>query len=158
MFGRPSPAQVPSFAAQPLPPQIASAQQPGSSRAAVATPALSPPTTNATSPIHVCTNPSFMRTILRTYNAVVAFFTSASCGPCRMIAPVFESLAEAKAGGRTNKIAFVKVDLDVGMNGAVAREHGTRVTPTFIFFLNGQKVCWPVFYEIKSLHGRVTGS
>jgi hypothetical protein len=56
-----------------------------------------------------------------------------------MIEPVFEDLAMSK--GRANGgVAFVKIDLSVGMSSAAASEHGVRVTPTFIFFLDGKKV------------------
>ena len=57
-----------------------------------------------------------------------------------MIEPVFQELAGAKAnnGGR---IAFTKIDLAVGMGNSVAAEYGVRVTPTFLFFLDGKKVC-----------------
>ena len=64
-------------------------------------------------------------------------FTFATCAPCRMIEPVFEELARAKGAPR---VAFVKVDLAVGMGSMVAREHGVTATPTFGFFLDGKKV------------------
>ena len=56
-----------------------------------------------------------------------------------MIEPVFEELARAKAKGQ--QVAFVRVDLGVGMGSAVAREYGVAATPTFGFFLDGTKVC-----------------
>jgi hypothetical protein len=55
-----------------------------------------------------------------------------------MIAPVFEELATAKS---RSGVAFTKVDLAVGMGSSVASEWGVRVTPTFLFFLDGKKVC-----------------
>lgn len=59
-----------------------------------------------------------------------------------MIEPVFEELAHAKARqGGEGKIAFVKVDLGVGMGGALAKEYGVSATPTFEFFLDKKKVC-----------------
>lgn len=54
-----------------------------------------------------------------------------------MIEPVFEDLARSKKNGQ---IAFVKVDLGVGMGSMVAREYGVTATPTFGFFLDGKKV------------------
>ncbi|KAF9219270.1 DUF862-domain-containing protein [Gyrodon lividus] len=107
------------------------------------TPAPTSPSTPAqdaplTAPMNISTNPASFQHLLGTNRAVVAFFTSATCGPCRMIEPVFEELARNKSradGG----IAFVKIDLSVGMGGAVASEYGVRVTPTFVFFLNGKK-------------------
>lgn len=99
-------------------------------------------TATMTAPVHICTNPSALSSILKSHRAVVAFFTSATCGPCKMIEPAFERLAHekteaAKVGGA---IAFVKIDMGAGMGGMVASEYGVRVTPTFIFFLDGKKV------------------
>jgi thiol-disulfide isomerase/thioredoxin len=54
-----------------------------------------------------------------------------------MIAPAFEELAGAKS---RSGVAFTKVDLGVGMGSNVAGEWGVRVTPTFLFFLDGKKV------------------
>jgi thiol-disulfide isomerase/thioredoxin len=82
-----------------------------------------------------------MNGLLRTHRAVIAFFTSATCAPCRMIEPVFERLAEEKTQGRSSgSVAFAKVDMGVGMGGMVANEWGVRLTPSFIFFLDGKKV------------------
>jgi thiol-disulfide isomerase/thioredoxin len=57
-----------------------------------------------------------------------------------MIEPIFEELANAKARSESG-VAFTKIDLAVGMGGSVASEWGVRVTPTFLFFLDGKKVC-----------------
>ena len=93
--------------------------------------------------IHVSTNPASFRSLLESHRAVVAMFTSATCGPCRMIEPVFEDLAHAKSRGRAGagNVAFAKVDLGVGMGGAIARQYNVAATPTFGFFLDGKKVC-----------------
>ncbi|KAG1776191.1 PPPDE putative peptidase domain-containing protein [Suillus placidus] len=123
---------------------------PSSSRNYLPTPApTSPPTpvqsNSLTSPVHIATNSSSFRNVLRTHRAVVAFFTSATCGPCRMIEPVFEDLASSKS--RTHNVAFVKIDLSVGMSNAVGGEYGVRVTPTFILFLDGNKT-----HEMKGVN------
>ena len=88
-------------------------------------------------PIHPSTNPASFRSLLGSHRAVVAMFTSATCPPCRMIEPVFEELARSKG---QQQVAFVKVDLGVGMGSMVAREYGVAATPTFGFFLDGKKV------------------
>src|SRR6267154_293324 len=107
---------------------------------------------SSSSPLHPSTNPASFRSLLGTHRAVVAMFTSATCAPCRMIEPVFEDLARSKkknsttsgagAGGKAQveggQIAFVKVDLSVGMASMVAREYGVSATPTFCFFLDGK--------------------
>jgi thiol-disulfide isomerase/thioredoxin len=88
--------------------------------------------------IHASTNPSSFHSMLNTHRAVIAFFTSASCAPCRVIEPVFENLAVEK--GVRSGVSFTKIDMGVGRGVDVAREYSVRVTPTFIFFLDGQKV------------------
>lgn len=123
---------------------------PSSSRNYLPTPApTSPPTpvqsNSLTTPVHIATNPSSFHNVLHTHRAVVAFFTSATCGPCRMIEPVFEDLARSKS--RASDVAFVKIDLSVGMSNAVGGEYGVRVTPTFILFLDGNKT-----HEMKGVN------
>ncbi|CDO71680.1 hypothetical protein BN946_scf184915.g24 [Trametes cinnabarina] len=91
--------------------------------------------------IHMCTNPSSLHSLLQAHRAAVVFFTSPTCPPCRMIEPVFEDLAHQKTHGiGSGRVAFIKVDLAVGMGNQVAGEWGVRVTPTFLFFLDGKKL------------------
>ncbi len=56
------------------------------------------------------------------------------CGPCRMIAPHFESMSAEYA---SNAI-FVKVDVDA--MDKLAQKCGIRAMPTFQFYKNGEKV------------------
>jgi thioredoxin 1 len=56
------------------------------------------------------------------------------CGPCRLIAPFVEQLAEEYAGQ-------VKVGkLDVDANQRTAAQFNVRSIPTVLFFRNGQVV------------------
>jgi thioredoxin 1 len=55
------------------------------------------------------------------------------CGPCKMIAPTFESLANKFA--KPNRIAFAKVDVDNQRD--VAQQYGVRAMPTFVILRNG---------------------
>jgi desumoylating isopeptidase 1 len=75
--------------------------------------------------------------ILKSHKAVVAFFTSNTCAPCKMIEPVFKELAADKA---REGLAFVEVNSSVGMSGMISRDQGVTATPTFIFYHNGVKV------------------
>ena len=95
-------------------------------------------TSSLTGRIHACTNPASFHSLLNTHRAVVAFFTSASCPPCRTIEPVFETLAMEKSV--RPGVAFTKIDMGVGRGVDVAGEYSVRVTPTFIFFLDGKNV------------------
>ncbi|KDQ25439.1 hypothetical protein PLEOSDRAFT_1057725 [Pleurotus ostreatus PC15] len=101
-------------------------------------------TQSLTGPIHLATNPASFHTLLRTHRAVVAFFTQQSCPPCRVIEPVFERLAlDTTNNITTNRkggLAFTKIDIGVGLGSALAQEFSVRATPTFIFFLDGQKI------------------
>lgn len=58
--------------------------------------------------------------------AVIDFYTT-WCGPCKMMAPVVESLAEKYAG----KIDFYKVDID--QESELASVFGISSIPTFLF-------------------------
>jgi thiol-disulfide isomerase/thioredoxin len=91
--------------------------------------------------MHIITNPTSFNNFLKSHKAAVAFFTSETCPPCRMIEPVFERIAEEK-GLRSGKIGagFAKIDIGVGMGRNLASEWGVRATPTFMFFLDGTKV------------------
>ena len=145
MFRRPtgltppaSAGQQPSPASSLLQGVADRATAPGARDSGYSTPSSS----TVAGAIHVSTNPASFRSLLESHRAVVAMFTSASCGPCRMIEPVFEDLAHAKSRGRgAGNVAFAKVDLGVGMGGAVARQYNVAATPTFGFFLDGKKVC-----------------
>jgi thioredoxin 1 len=56
------------------------------------------------------------------------------CGPCRMIAPVIEELAEDYDG----KAKICKVNTDE--QPSIAGEYGIRSIPTILFFKNGELV------------------
>lgn len=63
---------------------------------------------------------------------ILVDFWAQWCGPCRMVAPVLEELAEELQG----KVRFAKVDVDA--NQAIAMEYGVQAMPTFILFENGE--------------------
>ncbi|KAH9480191.1 Desumoylating isopeptidase 1 [Psilocybe cubensis] len=147
MYRRPTPGPIPtpaSAAAASPDPQLASAilqavaaQAQGNGTAQAGSKA----TESLASPIHIVTNPASFNGFLKTHKASVALFTSKTCPPCRVIEPVFERLAEEK-GIQDGKdgAAFAKIDIDVGMGNALASQWNVRATPTFMFFLNGQKL------------------
>ncbi len=56
------------------------------------------------------------------------------CGPCRMIAPVIEELAEEYDG----KAKICKVNTDE--QPSIAGEYGIRSIPTILFFKDGELV------------------
>ncbi|MEM2943934.1 MAG: thioredoxin [Methanomassiliicoccales archaeon] len=56
------------------------------------------------------------------------------CGPCRMIAPVFEKLANEYIG----KVAFAKMNTD--QNPELVKRFRIMAIPTLLFFKDGEVV------------------
>jgi len=156
MYRRPSaaPPAAPSLPAAGATPNVPNPELAASILQAVAAanlqrnggagaPSTSAPVHNPiTAPMHIITNAASFRSFLKSHKAAVAFFTSQTCPPCKMIEPTYEGLAQEK-GVREDRdgAGFAKIDLGVGMSGQVASEYSVRVTPTFIFFLYGEKAC-----------------
>lgn len=64
----------------------------------------------------------------------VVDFWAEWCGPCKMMAPVFEEVAKAFKG----KIGFGKVNVED--NGELAEKFGVMGIPTLVFFRDGKEV------------------
>jgi len=70
--------------------------------------------------------------ISSTEQTVFCDFWASWCGPCRMLAPVFEELSQKYDG----QALFVKVDVDE--NEDAARKYGISSIPNIIAFKNGK--------------------
>ena len=64
---------------------------------------------------------------------VVVDFLATWCGPCKMLAPVFEELSE-----ELTDVNFVKVDIDQSMD--LAQKFRIVSVPTMKIFKNGEEV------------------
>lgn len=62
---------------------------------------------------------------------VVVDFYATWCGPCKMLAPVFESLGEEMQ----NQARFVKVDIDQSLE--IAQQFNISTVPTMMIFKDG---------------------
>ena len=72
--------------------------------------------------------------ILAEGKPVVIDFWAPWCGPCNMVWPIMEGLANMYEG----QVLSSKFDVDE--NGDVAAEYGIRNIPTVLFFKNGELV------------------
>lgn len=84
-------------------------------------------------PVEV-TNDTFKKEVLESPIPVLVDFWAIWCGPCRLIAPIVEELAQEYDG----KMKFAKLDVDV--NQKTAMEYGIRSIPTLLIFKNGKVV------------------
>ena len=77
---------------------------------------------------------SFDSEVLNSEQPVLVDFWAAWCGPCRMIAPIIDQLADEYEG----KLKVGKVNVDE--KGQLAAQYGVMSIPTLIFFKNREAV------------------
>jgi thioredoxin 1 len=76
---------------------------------------------------------NFEKDVLGSDKPVLVDFWAEWCGPCRMIAPSVEAVAEEYDG----KAGVYKMNVDENMN--VPQQYGIRGIPTLIVFKGGQE-------------------
>jgi len=75
---------------------------------------------------------------------VLVDFFATWCGPCKMLGPVLEELANERAD-----VNIVKIDVDE--NSDLARHNGIMSVPTLMLFKNGKVVSTKSGYMPKEL-------
>jgi thioredoxin 1 len=77
------------------------------------------------------TDDSFDADVLQSDTPVLVDYWAEWCGPCKMIAPVLEDIAEEYSG----KLKVGKLNID--QNEATAPKYGVRGIPTLMIFKGG---------------------
>ena len=86
----------------------------------------------ASDKIVTVTDDSFENDVLKSDQPVLVDFWATWCGPCRMVAPLLDELAEEMDG----QVRIVKLNVDE--NQQTAFQFRVSSIPTFILFKNGQ--------------------
>lgn len=90
------------------------------------------------------TDASFDGEIKKATIPVVIDFSADWCGPCRLMAPIFDELAKEFEG----KLVVGKLDVDANQQSAM--KYQTMSIPTLIFFKNGVEERRLVGYQDKA--------
>lgn len=77
------------------------------------------------------TDDSFEQDVLQAEVPVLVDYWAEWCGPCKMIAPVLEEIADSYA----DKLRVCKLDVDA--NEVTPQKYGIRGIPTLLLFKNG---------------------
>jgi thioredoxin 1 len=78
------------------------------------------------------TDATFDAEVLKSDLLVLVDFWAPWCGPCLMIAPVVEEIAESRKG----RLKVVKINVDE--NNSTPQTYGVMAIPTLILFKGGQ--------------------
>ena len=84
-------------------------------------------------PLHINEN-NYQKEVLESNIPVVVDFWATWCGPCKMIAPIIDEMANEYEG----KAKICKVDVD--NNNSIAVQLGIRSIPTVMIFKDGKVV------------------
>ncbi|KAG4029813.1 hypothetical protein MFRU_014g01120 [Monilinia fructicola] len=85
--------------------------------------------------VHIESSMQFSK-LLGSSTIVVSDFYADWCGPCKAIAPTYESLATKHS--KPNRVTFTKINVD--NQQSIAQRYGVRAMPTFLIFRSGSVI------------------
>src|SRR5579863_1924763 len=86
----------------------------------------------ASTNIITLTDENFEKEVLKSFNPVLVDFWAEWCGPCKMIAPILDELADEYSG----RVSIGKLNIDE--HQTLATQYGVRAIPTLLLFHNGE--------------------
>lgn len=89
------------------------------------------------------TNKNFDQEVLASDKPVLVDFWATWCGPCRMLAPIIEEIAESRSDVKVGKV-------NVDEEGELAVRFGISSIPTVIVFKNGDIAAQAVGYRPRA--------
>ena len=81
-------------------------------------------------PTKAITDESFEKDVIQSEKPTVVDFWAEWCGPCKIIAPILEEIAQEKK----DQIKIAKIDIDA--NNEISYKYGVKGIPTLMFFKN----------------------
>lgn len=85
-------------------------------------------------PISQVVDSSFHEEVIKSRQPVLVDFWAPWCGPCRMIAPIINDIAQ------DYKTILKVVKINTDDNPTIATEYGIRSIPTVMLFFKGKQV------------------
>ncbi len=89
------------------------------------------------------TNKNFDQEVLASDKPVLVDFWATWCGPCRMLAPIIEEIAESRSDVKVGKV-------NVDEEGELAVRFGISSIPTVMVFKNGDIAAQAVGYRPRA--------